>query len=127
LYRYFYVLLENEISSHKTLENTLRVLGLAADIEKDNKYGRSNLINNTYLIVLTGFIQSKLYTSEYSKSAFSVSWLHSNNLGKTNPTRFKDIHNSLFKNNKMVDNCNRSHSNDDPLGNIHNLFNHCGI
>ena len=101
----------------------MRVLGLAADIEEDNKYGKSNLINNTYLIVLTGYIQSKLYTSEYSKSAFSVSWLHTNNLGETNPNRFKNIHNSLFKNNQIIDNCNRSHSNDDPLGNIHHLFN----
>ena len=73
LFRYFYVLFYPEIQENITLNDTLTVLGLSTDMELSNKYGRSNLFNNNYLIVLTGLLQYGLYTSDYSKSAFTVS------------------------------------------------------
>ena len=64
-----------EFRARHTLNDIFIVFGFATDTEEGNKYGKSNLFNNNYLIVFTGFIQYRLYTSEYSKKAFSVSLL----------------------------------------------------
>jgi hypothetical protein len=63
-----------EFLERKTLNDVFIVFGFATDIQEGNKYGQSNLFNNNYLIVFTGFIQYRLYTSEYSKNAFTVSY-----------------------------------------------------
>lgn len=73
IFRYFYVLFLPEFRERRTLNDIFEVLGFSTDIQEGYKYGKSNLINNNYLIVFTGFIQYRLYTSDYSKSAFSVS------------------------------------------------------
>jgi hypothetical protein len=65
----------------KNVNDLFKILGFATEVEKERiggdiywaKYWRNDLINNNYLVVLTGFLQYKLYTSDFSKSAFSVS------------------------------------------------------
>lgn len=72
--RYLYVLFLPEFEKHTKLNDLFIILGFSTDIE-GTKYGTSNLLTYNYLIVLTGFLQYRLYTSDYSKSAFSVSSL----------------------------------------------------
>lgn len=61
-----------EFQRRKTLNDVFLVLGFATDVVEGRKYGHSNLFNNNYLVVFTGFIQYRLYTSDYSKTAFTV-------------------------------------------------------
>eukprot|EP00345_Euplotes_harpa_P004216 CAMPEP_0168328666 /NCGR_PEP_ID=MMETSP0213-20121227/6642_1 /TAXON_ID=151035 /ORGANISM="Euplotes harpa, Strain FSP1.4" /LENGTH=158 /DNA_ID=CAMNT_0008331831 /DNA_START=585 /DNA_END=1058 /DNA_ORIENTATION=- len=69
--KYLYVLFLPEFKSNKQLNDVFNVLGFSTDYHDGKKYGTSNLFNNNYLVVFTGFIQYRLYTSEYSKSAFT--------------------------------------------------------
>lgn len=68
-----------EFEKNTKLNDIFIVLGFATDTIDGNKYGKSNLFNNNYLLVFTGYLQYTLYTSEYSKSAFSVSFSQINN------------------------------------------------
>lgn len=49
----------------KTTKEYLIVVGLATSVYEDNKYFKSNLLNNNWFIVLLSYIQYRTYKSGY--------------------------------------------------------------
>lgn len=62
--KYIYVLVGYNVNNNPSLYKILFVLGLTNDFEESQKYWRSALINDNWLVVLLAVIQYQLYKSK---------------------------------------------------------------
>jgi hypothetical protein len=69
-FKYIYVLIAKDIASSKTVYKTLFILGLVTEFDDDNKFWKSALLNDNWLVFLLAMIQYQLYKSKLLGSIF---------------------------------------------------------